>query len=63
MQDLARTGLPHLSFLTSKTHIEGIDFSIFPDRFNARYWLWGIFSYTSKSIRPCFYSSYESIHT
>ena len=46
MRDLAQSGLPSLLLFTTKTHIEGIAFGIFPDRFSARYWLLDILLYT-----------------
>ena len=63
MQYFACSGLPSLEFFTTKNHIEGIAFGILPENFIAGCWLLDILPYTSWSIRPCFSSLYESIHT
>ena len=63
MQDLDRNGLPFLLFFRTKTHIEGIAFSILLARFSANYCLLEIFLYNSWLMRPCFYLLYESRQT
>ncbi len=59
MRDLARTGLPSLSGLITKTHIEGRAFPMRPVLLRNKYCRLEICLKTSKCYYPPFFSSYD----